>query len=95
MTMENYDSGIQRTEGGKQIIGYCFEIAKDIGVELINVYWVTDIIEVHERHILSIEAKTGTTEVSFAREELEDYPGKVGAERTQKKVRDALRQITE
>jgi len=93
--MGHDDTRLQRSEGGRQIIEYCYEIAENIGIELIKVYWVTDIIELHEKHILSIEAKTGTNEVGFAREELEDYPGKDGTEGTQKKVRDALHQITE
>ena len=42
MTMGHDDTRLQRSEGGRQIIEYCHEAAKNIGIELINVYWVTD-----------------------------------------------------
>ncbi len=83
----------ERIEGANQILEQAIEAANALGIELDDVYWCEGIKDTHDKYTLKLKAKAGTTHVSMSREELEDYPGRIGGEKVEAKIRDALLEI--
>lgn len=83
----------ERIEGANQILEHAIEAANTLGIELNDVYWCEEIKDTHDKYTLKLKAKAGTTHVSMSREELEDYPGRVGGGKVEAKIRDTLFEI--
>lgn len=83
------DSNVQRLEGAKLIISSATIFALEKEIELINHIWNGRIgIDNRENHTLELTAKDGkVVKGQFSREELEDYPGRIGTEKTDAKLR--------
>jgi Holliday junction resolvase-like predicted endonuclease len=47
---------------------------KEFGAHLVSTSWLIDIVEENKKYILTIEAKTGTTQMRFSLEEIERTP---------------------
>jgi hypothetical protein len=91
--MDNDRVRIESLEGSEQIRNFCWEMAKKLALEHESVFWTTDLIEPHQKYILTIIAKTGSTEIAFRREDIEDYPGGLGAEKTNARIKSELENI--
>ena len=92
--MNRDDWLIDKSEGAKQIENLCYDIAKELGLELESVDWSCEYVEPpeSERHILNVEAKNGmTTEIRFSRAEIEACTTSPGKERTEGKIRMELK----
>ena len=77
-------------EGAKMIIDYCTMLAGMIGITLKSVYWSEKPALTLGKHILTIVAENGEIKLLFALEDIATFSGKVGTERTQKKLKKAL-----
>lgn len=91
--MSRDDQLIEKSEGAKQIENFCYDIAKQLCLELESVHWSFEYVEPpeSERHVLNIKAKNGTTtEIRFSRVEIEACTTSPGKERTKKKIRMEL-----
>jgi hypothetical protein len=91
--MKNNDMLIEKSEGAKQIVKLCYDIAVKLGLELEPMYWSFEFVKSpeSERHILNVKAKDGmTTEIPFRRTEIEACTTSPGREITQKKIRSEL-----
>ena len=89
------DSQAQRMEGAKLIISRANTIASEKEFELGNYIWnQRQGIDNRENHTLELSSKDEkNVKASFSREELEDYPGKVGAEKTDSKLRRMIDEL--
>ncbi|MBI3069332.1 MAG: hypothetical protein HY323_09915 [Betaproteobacteria bacterium] len=85
--------GIVETPGHKKIKQYCLDAAKELGLEVDgdDVSWAEDIIT--KEHILTIEATTGISEITFLQQEIEDYVTGVGVDEVHNKIRESLQAI--
>ena len=91
--MDRNEQLIEQSEGAKQIKNFCYDMAKELGLELESVEWVSEPFAPpeSERHILDIEAKNGaTTEIRFTYTEIGAYLIPHGTENTNKKIRMKL-----
>lgn len=89
------DSQEQRMEGAKLIIARANAIAIEKGVEIADYIWNQRRgIDNGENHALELKSNSGkTVRASFSREELEDYPGRVGTEKTDSKLRKMIDEL--
>ena len=87
--MTEADSQAQRMEGAKLIIARANAIAIEKGIEIADYIWNQRRgIDNSENHTLELKLSNGkTVKATFAREELEDYAGRVGTEKTDSKLR--------
>jgi len=76
----------------KSIEQYCLSAAEDIGLEIDRLSWSVDFIDKY--HALGISAKTGTTEVHLAQQEIDEYENGVGVSQVNSKIRAGLEGIT-
>lgn len=87
-------SYIERSEGAKLIVEYGEDLADELNLELVKApYWVLPIVDalsVNENSDLIIETTLGSTKVKISREEMEDYPRKMGNEEVKGKIRGAF-----
>ena len=87
-------SYIERSEGAKLIVEYSEDLADGLNLELVKApYWVLPIVDalsVSENSDLIIETTLGSTKVKISREEMEDYPRKIGSEEVKGKIRGAF-----
>ncbi len=83
------DSQAERMEGAKLIFSRANTIAIEKGTEIDEYIWnQRQGIDARENHILELKLKNGkSVKESFSREELEDFPGRVGTEKTDSKLR--------
>ena len=88
--MSTDNSSSERHEGAQMIKEYCINYAQEVGVRLNSVKWSTDIASNDDTHVLTIDADPGIIKTKFSREQIEDYPRRVGAEKTEVKIREAL-----
>jgi len=84
---------VETSEGAKKIQQYCQDEAKNLGLDLERMSWSTDLVSQNEKYILTIIAKTGTTEITFSREEIEDYASGRGLQKTSEKIRRTLEDV--
>jgi len=89
------DLYIEKSEGAKQIIKSCYDIGKELGLELEMVYWSLDIVAPlgSARHKLRIVANTGSNEVEFTSAEIESYSTGHSTNDTNAKIRKKLESI--
>lgn len=65
--------------------------ASEFCLEDFNASWAEDIIS--KEYILTVEATTGTNEVRFSEQEIEEYGLGVGVDSMNTKIREALQDI--
>jgi hypothetical protein len=84
---------IEKAEGAKRIQEYCGVAANSMGLALMSTCWSTDIVEENKKYILTIEAKTGTTQIRFSLEEIEQYSEGKNTEATNARIKMELNEI--
>ncbi len=85
----------QRINGAKGIISSANILAIDAGIEINDSIWnKRQGIDNRELHTLELVRDGKTVSGEFDVEELEDYPGKVGTEKTDSKLRTMIRELS-
>jgi hypothetical protein len=80
-------------EGERRLHTYCLKVAKELGLEIDQAYWVIDLPL--KKRILTVEARTAETEIPFSRKEIDDYERGIGISSTHNKVRTRLEDLVE
>lgn len=62
---------IGKSEGEKKLHTFCLEVADGLGLAVDSASWSIDLVT--KEHILTVVAKTGTTEIRFSPTEINDY----------------------
>lgn len=90
--MSAYDE--QRKQGAQKIAARAKAIAIESNISIIKCEWDNDQeisdIAVHK---LVLGSDQNSIEVEFSDEQLADYPGKAGTERTDSTIREAVRHL--
>jgi hypothetical protein len=78
------------SEGEQKLHSYCLEVAEELGLKVDRAYWADDYI--NQRRILTVIAETGTTQIRFSQQELDDYTFGISTGAADK-IREALEDI--
>ncbi len=89
MTEEEYAT--QRRAGSEQIIAKLREFAKERNIEIDAATWAPGAPAVDHPLAVSADGKIATAR--FADEQLADYPGRVGTERTDAMLRELVQRL--
>lgn len=90
MASKWYD--VEKSAGGKRLQQYCLDQGKKIGLEIMHTSWSTDLAANDQKCLLTIIAKTGTTELAFGREEI-DKSARTPTAQIAAKIRRALKDV--
>jgi hypothetical protein len=90
MSSDWYDVG--KSPGGRRIQQYCLDEARKIGLRIERTSWSTDLVNDDQKYILTIIAKTGTTELTFTREEIDQY-ARTPTAQSAAKIKRALQDV--
>jgi hypothetical protein len=88
--MTNGNELLLPDEGAKMIIDYCNMLATRAGVILKQIYWATNPANPSSSHTLTIEAESNVITLEFNPRDIEQYPERIGSEKTQRKLKKAL-----
>lgn len=84
----------ERHNGSIQIIERLKEMAQEEAVEITRCVWNGGgSILNRERQSLEVTTRDGSITVAFSDEQVADYPGRTGTERTEAMLRDVLRRL--
>ena len=81
------------SEGEKKLHNHCVDVAEGLGLEVDSASWSIDLVT--KEHILTVVAKTGTTEMRFSQKEIDDYALGIGTGAANDKIREALEDIVD
>jgi hypothetical protein len=88
VVMREWQIGMSECE--QKLRTYCLEVAGELGLKVDRTHWAEYYI--NERRILTVIAETGTPQIRFSQQELDDYASEVNKGAADK-IREELKDI--